>query len=159
MVGTDGNDACDPARPGRGRPAWRDHASDAGGMGTFRCPAAFFLRSVPRSASQPAFANAIIILYLVTALLGAIVYLYFKVDVQPDLERDRHWQALGLFELKEDFLAIGLGLLPAYWVCWRRPLADERGWTRAALTAVLAFIIWWGFLVGHVMNDIMGFGS
>ena len=96
---------------------------------------------------------------LLTALLGAVVYLYFKVHIQPDLERDRHWSALGLLELKEDFLAIGLGLLPAYWVCWRRPLDDERGWTRAALTAVLAFVIWWGFLVGHIMNDIMGFGS
>ena len=106
-----------------------------------------------------AFANAIIILYLVTALLGAVVYLYFKVHIQPDLERDRHWSALGLLELKEDFLAIGLGLLPAYWVCWRRPLDDERGWARAALTAVLAFVVWWGFLVGHIMNDIMGFGS
>ena len=39
-------------------------------------------RSVPRS-------DAIIILYLVTALLGAVVYLYFKVHIQPDLERDR----------------------------------------------------------------------
>ena len=27
---------------------------------------------------------------LVTALLGAVVYLYFKVHIQPDLERDRH---------------------------------------------------------------------
>ena len=106
-----------------------------------------------------AFVNAIIILYLVTALLGAVVYLYFKVHIQPDLERDRDWSALGLLELKEDFLAIGLGLLPAYWVCWRRPFGDERGWARAALTAVLAFVIWWGFLVGHIMNDIMGFGS
>ena len=106
-----------------------------------------------------AFVNAIIILYLVTALLGAVVYLYFKVRIQPDLERDRDWSALGLLELKEDFLAIGLGLLPAYWVCWRRPFGDERGWARAALTAVLAFVIWWGFLVGHIMNDIMGFGS
>lgn len=120
-------------------------------------PRSFFGRF--RAVPSAAFVNAIIILYLVTALLGAVVYLYFKVHIQPDLERDRHWSALGLLELKEDFLAIGLGLLPAYWVCWRRPLGDERGWARAALTAVLAFVIWWGFLVGHIMNDIMGFGS
>jgi hypothetical protein len=66
---------------------------------------------------------------------------------------------MGFLDLKEDFLAIGLGLLPAYWVCWRRPLDNDTGRTRAALTAVLAFIVWWSFLVGHVMNDIMGFGS
>jgi hypothetical protein len=111
-------------------------------------------------AVQPAgFANAIIGLYAGTALLGGIVYLYFKVDVQPVLERDRHWHALGFFDLKEDFVAIGWGLLPAYWVSWRRPLADERGRTEAILTTVLGFIVWWGFLVGHVVNDIMGFGS
>jgi hypothetical protein len=120
-------------------------------------PHSFFgrFRAVPAAA----FADAIIVLYLVTALLGAVVYLYFKVNIQPALERDRHWQALGLLELKEDFLAIGLGLLPAYWVCWRRPIVDEGGETRAALTAVLAFVIWWGFLIGHIMNNLMGFGS
>jgi hypothetical protein len=120
-------------------------------------PRSFFgrFRAVPTAA----FANAVVILYLLSALLGAVVYLYFKIYVQPDLERDRHWSALGLFELKEDFLAIGLGLLPAYWVCWRRPLGDERNRTRAALTAILAFVTWWGFLVGHVLNNIVGFGS
>jgi hypothetical protein len=111
-------------------------------------------------AVQPAgYTNAIVGLYVGTALLGAVVYLYFKVDVQPDLERDRHWHALGFFDLKEDFIAIGLGLLPAYWISWRRPFPDERGRTQVALTTILGFIVWWGFIVGHVMNDIMGFGS
>ena len=109
---------------------------------------------------QPAgYANAIVGLYVGAALLGAVVYLYFKVDIQPGLERDRHWHALGFFDLKEDFVAIGLGLLPAYWISWRRPFADERGRTEVALTTILGFIVWWGFLVGHVVNDIMGFGS
>ena len=31
--------------------------------------------------------------------------------------------------------------------------------TRAALTTIFAFIVWWGFLIGHVMNNIRGFGS
>ena len=120
-------------------------------------PRSFFGRF---RAVQPAgYANAIVGLYVGAALLGAVVYLYFKVDIQPDLERDRHWHALGFFDLKEDFVAIGLGLLPAYWISWRQPFADERGRTEAALTTILGFIVWWGFLVGHVMNDIMGFGS
>jgi hypothetical protein len=85
--------------------------------------------------------------------------LYFRVDVRPDLERARHWTALGLFDLKEHFVAIGLALLPAYWVCWRRPRADEPARTRAALTAILAFIVWWSFLIGHVLNNMKGFGS
>jgi hypothetical protein len=120
-------------------------------------PRSFFGRF--RSVQPAGFANAIVGLYLGAALLGAIIYLSFKTDIQPDLERDRHWHALGFFDLKEDFVSIGFGLLPAYWISWRRPIADERGRTAVALTTILAFIVWWGFLVGHVINDIMGFGS
>ena len=120
-------------------------------------PRSFFGRF---RAVQPAgYANAIVGLYVGAALLGSVVYLYFKVDIQPALERDRHWQALGLLDLKEDFVAIGFGLLPAYWISWRRPFADVRGRTEVALTTILGFIVWWSFLVGHVVNDIMGFGS
>ena len=105
------------------------------------------------------FANAVVLLYAVSALLGAILYLYFRVDIRPELERAGHWQALGFFDLKEHFVAIGLALLPAYWVCWRKPRADETTQSRIALTSILAFIVWWGFLTGHVANNIMGFGS
>jgi hypothetical protein len=112
-----------------------------------------------RAVPGAGFTNAIVVLYLVSALLGAVVYLYFKVDLQPNLERDRHWHALGFFDLKEDFVAIGLGVLPAYWFCWRRPLDSENRQTRVALTLLLAFIVWWAFLVGHVINNIGGFGS
>ena len=112
------------------------------------------------SAVQPAgYANAIVVLYLGAALLGAIVYLYFKVDIQPDLERDRHWHALGFLDLKEDFVAIGFGLLPAYWISWSQSFAGKDDRIAAPLTTILAFIVWWGFLVGHVTNNVMGFGS
>lgn len=120
-------------------------------------PHSFFGRL--RTVQPAGYANAIVVLYVGVALLGAIVYLYFKVDVQPDLERDRHWHALGFFDLKEDFAAIGLGVLPGYWISWRWSSADERDRTAAALTTILGFIVWWSFLVGHVINDIRGFGS
>ena len=121
-------------------------------------PGSFFGRF--RAVPSASFASAIVVLYAVSALLGAIVYLYFHVDIRPDLERAGHWQTLGLFDIKEHFVAIGLALLPAYWVCWRRqPRADEPARTRAAVTSVLAFIVWWSFLIGHVVNNIRGFGS
>ena len=105
------------------------------------------------------FANAVVVLYAVSALLGGIVYLYFRVDIRPDLERAGHWQALGLFDIKEHFVAIGLALLPAYWVCWRRSGNEDPTRTRAVLTSIIAFIVWWGFLAGHVTNNIRGFGA
>jgi len=117
----------------------------------------FFARF--RAVPSAAFANAFVVLYVIAAALGAFVYLYFRVDVRPQLERDAHFSALGLFDLKEHFVSIGLGLLPAYWVSWRRPLADDLVSLRAALTAIFAFIVWWSYLIGHVLNNILGFGS
>jgi len=117
-------------------------------------PGSFFGRF--RTVPSVAFTNAIIVLYLVTATLGAIVYLYFRVEIRPAMEQASRWEALGFFDLKEHFIAIGLALLPAYSVCWRQS-SEESTRTRTALTSLLAFIVWWGFLVGHVMNNIRGF--
>ena len=120
-------------------------------------PDSFFARF--RGVPSASFTNAIVVLYSVAALLGAVVYLNFRIDIRPQLEQAGHWQALGLFDLKEHFVTIGLALLPAYWVCGRPPRVEEPAWTRAALTSILAFIVWWSFLIGHVVNNIMGFGS
>jgi hypothetical protein len=112
-----------------------------------------------RAVPSASFANAIVVLYAVSALLGALLYLRFRVAVRPDLERAGHWEALGLFELKEHFVAIGLALLPAYWICWREKRADKSAPAPVAtLTLILAFIVWWSFLIGHVLNNIRGFG-
>jgi hypothetical protein len=81
----------------------------------------FAFATVPSTS----FTNAIVVLYAVSALLGALLYLRFRVAVRPDLERAGHWPALGLLELKEHFGAIGLALLPAYWICWREKRADR----------------------------------
>ena len=112
-----------------------------------------------RTVPSASFANAVVVLYAICALLGGTVYLDFRVAVRPELERAGQWPALGLFDLKEHFVAVGLALLPAYWVCWRRPLAGEPARARAALTALLAFIVWWSFLIGHVLNNMRGFAS
>ena len=120
-------------------------------------PGSFFgrFRTVPAAA----FANAVVVLYLTAAVLGAIIYLDFRVDVRPPLEQAGHWQVLGVFDLKEHFVAIGAALLPAYWVGWRRPRDDEPVRARAILTSIIAFIVWWGFLAGHIANNIMGLGA
>jgi len=120
-------------------------------------PGSFFRRY--RTVSAGAFTNAVVVLYLITAILGAIVYLYFRVDIRPALEQAGRWQVLGFFDIKEHFIAIGLALLPAYWVCWRQPHDEESVRARNALTSILAFIVWWGFLLGHVTNNIKGFGA
>ena len=58
-----------------------------------------------RSVPSASFANAVVVLYAASTLLGGIVYLYFRVDVRPELERAGHWHVLGFFDLKEHFAA------------------------------------------------------
>jgi len=118
-------------------------------------PAASFVARM-RSVSPSTYAGAIIILYIATAALGAIIYPSYRLNVRIVLEQMQLPKANGSFELKEHFVALGLGMLPAYWYFWRRPPADYAR-TRAVLTALLAFIVWWGFIVGHVLNNIRGF--
>ena len=110
-----------------------------------------------RGVAPASFANAVVVLYLLSASLGAVLYLDFRIDIRPSLERAGQWPALGVFDLKEHFIAIGLALLPAYWLLWRRPFPEVARRTRAAVTAILAFTVWWGFLIGHVVNNLMGF--
>ena len=112
-----------------------------------------------RAVEAASYVTAIVVLYLATATLGGIIYAEYRLNVRGVLEQLELRLANGSFELKEHFVAVGLGMLPAYWHFWRKPLADDHARTRALLTAVLAFIVWWSFLVGHVLNNIRGFGS
>jgi hypothetical protein len=113
-----------------------------------------------RAVAAPSYANAIIVLYLCSAVLGGVlIYPEFRVSVRPVLEQLGLWAALGAFDLKEHFTVIGMATLPAYWYFWRPPLADQHARTRAVLTAMLACIVWWNFLIGHILNNIRGFGS
>ena len=111
-----------------------------------------------RAVRAGAYANAIVVMYVVTATLGAILYPTYRLAVRVVLEDLRLNAANGIFELKEHFVALGLGMLPAYWYYWKRP-PGESATAQRVLTLLLALIVWWAFLVGHVLNNIRGFGS
>ena len=82
--GAHGDRTPDRSWPGRGRAARRDYPPDIGDMGAgARRPGSFFGRF--RAVPSASFANAIVVLYAVSALLGGIVYLYFRVDIRPEL--------------------------------------------------------------------------
>jgi hypothetical protein len=109
-----------------------------------------------RSVSSRAYVNANIVMFLAVALLGGIIYPTYRVFVRTYLENARLYSAVGSFEMKEQFISIGLGLLPLYWLVWRRPDRADRS-ARTAVTLMLCFIVWFGFLTGHVLNNIRGF--
>ena len=109
-----------------------------------------------RSVGAASYTNAIIILFIVTSIAGALLYPPYRLDVRPTLEDLDLRAANGVFEIKEHLAAIGLGLLPAYWFFWRQPLSPDGVIARRYLTWILAFVVWWNFLVGHVLNNIRG---
>jgi hypothetical protein len=112
-----------------------------------------------RGVSAASYVNAIILLYVSTAILGGVfIYPEYRLSVRIVLEQMHLRVPVGIFDLKEHFVTVGLGILPAYWYFWRQPLADDHSHTRALLTATLAFIVWWSFLVGHILNNMRGFG-
>jgi len=102
------------------------------------------------------FTNVIVLLFALSSVMGGLLYPRYRVDVRPMLEDMQLLAANGIFEIKEHFAAVGLGLLPAYWRYWRPPLSIEYAQTRRYLTWMLAFIVWWNFLVGEILNNIKG---
>ncbi len=110
-----------------------------------------------RGRQALAFTNAIIALYVVTFIMGCLLYPPYRIDVRMVLEDLLRRAPTGAFEIKEHLAALGLGLLPAYWYYWRKPLA-EFVWTRRLHAAFLAVCIWYSFVIGHVLNNLRGLG-
>jgi hypothetical protein len=102
------------------------------------------------------YATPIVVLFVVTAIGGAFLYPQYRIDVRPTLEDLQMRAANGVFEIKEHLAAIGLGILPIYASVWKPPLTVEQTTTRKYLTLILAFLVWWSFLVGHVLNNLKG---
>jgi hypothetical protein len=138
-----------------------------------RHPAGFVSRV--RAVSGPAYTNAVIILFIVTFVLGAVIYPAYRLNVRTYLQDYRMYPAEGAFEIKEHLAAIALALLPLYWFLWRRFAAEPvgaavvetaavvgqaHGVARAAVTLMLALTVWFNFLIGHILNNIRGlFGA
>jgi hypothetical protein len=109
-----------------------------------------------RGVNVSSYTNAIVVLFVLTCIGGGFLYPQYRLDVRPVLEEMQFPAANGVFEIKEHLAAMGLGLLPAYWYFWRTPLIEEHAATRRWITWILAFVVWWSFLAGHLLNNIKG---
>jgi hypothetical protein len=103
-----------------------------------------------------AYVSAIVLLFVTTSIGGAFLYPQYRLDVRPTLEDLQYRAANGVFEIKEHLAAIGLGMLPAYVVLWTRTPTNTHCTTRRYVTWILAIVVWWSFLIGHVLNNIKG---
>jgi hypothetical protein len=112
-----------------------------------------------RTVASPAYATAVCVLWVLTWIMGAWIYTKYRISIRIPIEQAGYWKTQGFFELKEHAATIGLGLLPLYWYFWKN--AQERAYdgARTGLTLVLALFCWFVFVVGHVVNNVRGFGS
>jgi hypothetical protein len=112
------------------------------------------------SGVNPAvYATPIVLLFVVTCIGGGFLYPQYRLDVRPTLEDLQYRAANGVFEIKEHLAAIGLGMLPIYAAYWKTPLFAAHETTRRYLTWILTFLVWWNFLIGHILNNIKGLFS
>ena len=123
-----------------------------------RAPAGTFVHRF-RAVPSTSYVSAVVVLYLLTAVLGGIIYTHYTISARIVLIQLQIWKPYGLFEMKEHFAAIALGILPAYWYFWQPDAAPPHPRVRAILTALLCFVVWWNFLIGHIINNLRGFGS
>jgi hypothetical protein len=106
--------------------------------------------------NQQTFTTAVVVLYIAQVALGALVYPAYRMDVRIPFEEMSLGWAIGLFELKEHFAGIGLAALPFYAITWRTEAAMSHRRDRLAITLLLAFVVWWSFMAGHILNNIRG---
>jgi hypothetical protein len=106
--------------------------------------------------NAPTFTVTIVVAYIVQVALGGLVYPSYRIDVRIPFEEMALGWAIGLFELKEHFAGLGLALLPMYVLVWRPDSAATHRRERIAITLLLAFVVWWDFIVGHILNNLRG---
>jgi len=109
-----------------------------------------------RAVSAARFTNATIVLYVITFVLGGWIYPAYRVSARIWIETARLWPISGMFEMKEQALAIGLAMLPFYWLVWKDPRDEETRTARVATTSMLLVIVWYSFIAGHVVNNVRG---
>ena len=120
-------------------------------------PANFVTRF--RSVHGAGYATAVCVLWVITILFGAWIYTKYRIQIRIPIEQAGFWKTQGVFELKEHYATIGLGLLPIYWLFWKNAREPKYDAPRKWLTVTLAAMAWFIFLVGHIVNNVRGFGS
>lgn len=121
-------------------------------------PAASNFVARVRSVRGASYATAVCVLWVLTFMLGAWIYTKYRIAVRIPLERTGYFKTLGFFELKEHATTLGLVMLPAYWYFWHNANDPAYNGARKSITILLASLCWFSFLVGHVLNNVRGFG-
>jgi len=110
-----------------------------------------------RAVRAERYVTAVVVLYLVTYFVGGfLLYPEYRYLARPLLEQLHKNAIVGSFEIKEHFMTVGVVLLPVYWYLWKNPQTSTMA--RNLVTIVLTLLVWYGFIVGHLVNNSRGFG-
>lgn len=104
------------------------------------------------------YVNAVVVSYVLTMLLGDVVYGPYRVDVKTMLFDLQLWSWNGVFEIKEHLVALGFFLLLPYRILWTYPQDARLLRARRMLTTLMAVIVWYALLAGHMLNNLKGVG-
>ena len=108
------------------------------------------------SVRAAAYTNAVVALFMINFAFGAALYANYSAAAKTELILLKWLPTIGLFELKEHSALIGLALLPTYWLLWKKVPLDDKTALRTWATLLLAALVWWAFLVGHIVNNTRG---
>jgi hypothetical protein len=111
-----------------------------------------------RAVPAAGYATAVGVLWVLTFIMGAWIYVKYRIYIRIPIEQAGFWKTQGFFDFKEHVASIGLTLLPAYWFFWKNAQNPEYDTVRKAVTVYLAVSCWFIFIVGHVVNNVRGFG-
>jgi hypothetical protein len=112
-----------------------------------------------RAVPAAGYATAVCVLYVLTFIVGSYIYTRYRIYIRIPLEQSGYYKTQGFFDFKEHVTSLGLLLLPAYWYFWKNGQNPDYETPRKMTTVVLAAMVWFLFIVGHVINNTRGFGS
>jgi hypothetical protein len=112
-----------------------------------------------RAVPAAGYATAICVLWILTFIVGSYIYTKYRIYIRIPIEQAGYWKTQGFFDFKEHVASIGLTLLPAYWFFWKNAQNPQYDTARKMVTVYLACACWFLFIVGHVLNNVRGFGS
>lgn len=104
------------------------------------------------------YARSIAISYVITMVLGDVLYGPYRVDVKTAIFDLELWSWNGIFEIKEHLVALGFFLLVPYVILWHTPQDAALARSRRLLTTLLTIIVWYALVAGHLLNNLKGVG-
>jgi len=112
-----------------------------------------------RAVPAAGYTTAVCVLYVLTFFVGSYIYTQYRIAIRIPLENAHYYKTGGFFDFKEHVATLGLVLLPAYWLLWKNAQNPDYDNARKGVTLVLAVMVWFLFIVGHVLNNTRGFAS